>query len=135
MQNFILSLESQFPLIYSQKRTGSAGSIVSSSAVAVGGGVANSVLLPATSSSLSMSSTGSSGLAPSSTAPTSTTASTLNTTVSDEILPNKLPLKRRLAEFRFGRDGGTLSVGKKNSPSGTRVLLLHCILIIIVYML
>ena len=32
---------------------------------------------------------------------------------SDEILPNKLPLKRRLSEFRFGRDGGSLSIGKK----------------------
>ena len=35
-------------------------------------------------------------------------------TGTDEILPNKLPLKRRLAEFRFGRDGGSVSVGKKN---------------------
>lgn len=107
MQNLILSLEGQFPQIYSQSKLINSGS----------GGNSVNLTNPQnlTSSSSSHSSSASS----------LSTTSTIVTTAasSDEILPNKLPLKRRLSEFRFGRDGGTLTVGKKgvvgaSSPGG-----------------
>lgn len=117
MQDFILSLEAQFPFIYSQKRSGSS-SVANSSSNLMTATSSSINLLPATSSSLSMASTVASTVSASSSVATpSATTGNASTSVSDEVLPNKLPLKRRLAEFRFGRDGGTLSLGKKNSAN------------------
>ena len=105
MQNLILSLEGQFPQIYSQSKllNSGSGNLIN----------LNNPQNPQnlTSSHSSLSSSASSLSATTSIA--NSLAVTTTTTNSDEILPNKLPLKRRLSEFRFGRDGGTLTIGKK----------------------
>lgn len=97
MQNLFLSLEGQFPQIYSQSK------LINSTG--------NSINLTNPQNLISSTSHSSS------TSSLSTTSTTVTT--SDEILPNKLPLKRRLSEFRFGRDGGTLTVGKKGAVIGS----------------
>jgi len=111
MQNLILSLEGQFPQIYSQSKLLNSGS-----------GSGNLInlnnpqnLQNLTSSHSSLSSSASASSLSATTSITNSLAVTTTTTNSDEILPNKLPLKRRLSEFRFGRDGGTLTIGKKGS--------------------
>jgi hypothetical protein len=105
MQNLILSLEGQFPQIYSQSKLLNSSNCMN---------LTNSQNVTSSSSSSSSHSSSASSLS---------TAPAINSitipTNSDEILPNKLPLKRRLSEFRFGRDGGTLTVGKK--VTGTSV--------------
>lgn len=101
MQNFVLSLEGQFPTIYSQSKN----HVLANNSSSVGISSNHSSHSSSISSlSLTNSTAGSSVTAPTSTA-------------SEEILPNKLPLKRRLSEFRFGRDGGTMSIGKKHGKN------------------
>lgn len=108
MQNLILSLEGQFPQIYSQSKllnSGNSGNLIN---------LNNPQNLTSSHSSLSSSA---SSLSAASTANSVAVTAPSTTTNSDEILPNKLPLKRRLSEFRFGRDGGTLTISKKGGGS------------------
>lgn len=81
MQGYISGLEASFPFIYSQSKASSNNN---------------------SSNSTNASSTSSATVSPPNLA--------LSGSLTDEILPNRLPLKRRLIEFRFGRDGGTVSL-------------------------
>ena len=80
MQSYISNLEASFPFIYSQSKVSSSTN----------------------NSSANASSTSSATVSPPNAA--------LSVNLTDEILPNRLPLKRRLVEFRFGRDGGTVTL-------------------------
>lgn len=113
MQNLILSLEGQFPQIYSQSKLLNSGNNLNVNNP-------NSTQSSHFTSHSSQPSPHSSSTSSVSTSVPSVT-STVSSTNSDEILPNKLPLKRRLSEFRYGRDGGTLTVGKKGSSTSGKI--------------
>lgn len=135
MQNFILSLEGAFPSIYSQSKL-----LNSSANVNVNVNPPLSIVSQ-TNSNLNVSlnlnnsnpsSSITSSLSHSSSASSLSHPGPLSSTNTDEILPNKLPLKRRLVEFRYGRDGGSLILGKKSSVNSGNLLIIFIVVIVVI---